>query len=135
MRWIAMVLQVVLGLLFLASAISKLTGGVEDVREQLLIPPWFWTVTALTEIVGGVGLLAGLKSARLAALSGLWLAAVMAGGVLAHLRAADPPSAAIPAAVLLALSLTVAALRAQTGRIVRPAAGAGSAARSGLASR
>ena len=111
MRWIVMTLQVVLGVLFLMSAVSKLTGGQEEMRAHLLIAPWFWGVTALVELIGAAGMLAGLKYPRLAVLAGLWLAATMAGGILAHLRVGDPLTAALPAAVLLVLALTVAALR------------------------
>ena len=79
MRRIAIVLQVVLGVMFLASAVPKLTGGLEEMREHLLIAPWFWGVTALVELIGAAGMLAGLKSPRLAVLAGLWLGATMAG--------------------------------------------------------
>ena len=111
MRWIAMTLQVVLGVLFPLSAVPKLTGGLEEMREHLLIAPWFWGVTALVELIGAAGMLAGLKYPRLAVLAGLWLAATMAGGILAHLRVGDPVTAAVPAAVLLVLALTGVALR------------------------
>ena len=42
MRWIVMTLQVLLGVLFLMSAVSKLTGAQEAMRAHLLIAPWFW---------------------------------------------------------------------------------------------
>ena len=117
MRWITIMLQVSLGLLFLFSAASKLTGDLDEVRQHLGIAPWFWTVTALVEGVGVVGLLAGVKYPRLAVLAGLWLAATMVGAVVAHLGAGDPPSDAAAAAVLLVLSLGVAALRWRAARI------------------
>lgn len=117
MRWIASVLQLLLGAMFLFSAFGKLTGGVEDIREHLGIAPWFWTVTALTEIVGAAALLAGIKYPRLAVFGGLWLAAVMAGGLVSHAWVADPPIDMLAAAVLLALSLAVAALRWPAARI------------------
>ena len=117
MRWIAITLQVGLGLLFLFSAGSKLAGGVEDIREHLAIAPWFWTLTALVEAIGAAGLLAGLKYPRLAGLAGLWLAATMAGAVLAHLWAGDGPTEALSAALLLVLTLAVSALRWPAARI------------------
>ena len=70
------------------------------------------------ELIGAAGKLAGLTSPRLAVLAGLWLAATMAGDILAHLRVGDPLTAALPAAVLLVLALTVATLhwRAERGK-------------------
>jgi putative oxidoreductase len=122
MRWVAITLQVVLGVMFLFSAVSKLTGGLEEMREHLLLAPWFWALTALVEIIGGVGMLAGLKYARLAALAGLWLAATMVGAIFTHLRVGDPATDATAAAVLLVLALTVAALRRRPGQVNGPVA-------------
>src|SRR5829696_7751704 len=65
-------LQVLLSLTFLASAILKLAGAADDMREHLEIAPWFWILTALVEIVGAAG---------------LWIAALMGGALVAHLRA------------------------------------------------
>ena len=117
MRWLAISLQVLLGLVFLFSAASKLTGGTEDIRLHLGIAPWFWALTALVETVGAVGLLAGIAYPRLAVLAGLWLGATMLGGVVSHALVGDPPLDMLAAVVLLALSLTVAALRSRAARI------------------
>ncbi len=105
-------LQVLLGLAFLASAIMKLVGAADDMREHLEIAPWFWVLTALVEIVGAAGMLVGIKFPRLAALAGLWIAALMGGALIAHLRVGDPFTSMAPAAVYLVLALAVAALRA-----------------------
>ena len=110
MRWVAITLQVVLGVMFLFSAVSKLNGGLGEMREHLQIAPWFWLLTALVEIIGATGMLGGLKYPRLAILAGLWLAATMVGAIFAHLRVGDPPTDAIAAVVLLVLALTAAAL-------------------------
>ena len=120
MRWVAITLQVILGVMFLFSAVSKLTGGLDEMREHLQIASWFWLLTALVEIVGGAGMLVGLQYPRLATLAGLWLATTMVGAIVAHLRVGDPPADAIAAAVLLVLALTAAALRWHAGRVDRP---------------
>jgi DoxX-like family len=117
MRWHAITLQALLGLMFLFSATSKLTGGAEEIRLHLGIAPWFWAVTAMVETFGAVGLLAGIKYPRLAVLAGLWLGATMLGGVLSHALVGDPPIDMLAATVLLALSLTVVALRWRAARI------------------
>ena len=111
-RWTIVGLQVLLGLAFLASAILKLAGVADDMREHLEIAPWFWVLTALVEIVGAAGMLAGIKLPRLAVPAGLWIAALMGGALVAHLRVGDPFTSMLPAAVYLVLALTVVALRA-----------------------
>lgn len=111
-RWTTVGLQVLLGLAFLASAILKLAGAADDMREHLEVAPWFWVLTALVEIVGAAGMLAGIKFPRLAAPAGLWIAALMGGALVAHMRVGDPLTSMVPATVYLALALAVAALRA-----------------------
>ncbi|CAN5691222.1 hypothetical protein BH24ACT22_BH24ACT22_13130 [soil metagenome] len=110
-KWTAIVLQVLLGLAFLFSGVSKLTGMADAMREQLEIAPWFWIFTALVEVVGAAGMLAGIQFPRLAAPAGLWIAALMIGALVAHLRIGDPFTNMIPAAVNLMLALGVVALR------------------------
>lgn len=104
-------LQVLLSLAFLASAILKLAGAADDMREHLEIAPWFWILTALVEIVGAAGMLVGIRFPRLAAPAGLWIAALMGGALVAHLRAGDPFTSMVPAAVYLVLALAVAVMR------------------------
>ncbi len=104
--------QVLLGLAFLASAFSKLAGAAKQVRDHLEIAPWFWVATALVELAGAAGLLAGIRFPRLAMPAGLWMAALMVGAIASHLRVGDPLANTFPAAVLVVLALAVAALRA-----------------------
>lgn len=110
-KWTAIGLQVLLGLGFLASAISKLTGAADAMRDQLDIAPWFWILTALVEIVGAAGMFIGIKFLRLALPAGLWIAALMVGALIAHLRVGDPFTNMIPAAAYLLLALVVVLLR------------------------
>jgi hypothetical protein len=111
-RWTIVGLQVLLGLAFLASAILKLAGAADTMREHLEIAPWFWVLTALVEIVGAAGMFAGIKFPRLAVPAGLWIVALMGGALVAHLRVGDPFTSMVPAAVYLVLALAVTALRA-----------------------
>src|SRR5918997_2435388 len=110
--WTIVGLQVLLGLAFLASAILKLAGAADTMREHLEIAPWFWVLTALVEIVGAAGMFAGIKFPRLSVPAGLWIAALMGGALVAHLRVGDPFTSMVPAAVYLVLALAVTALRA-----------------------
>ena len=111
-RWTIVGLQVLLGLAFLASAILKLAGAADTMREHLEIAPWFWVLTALVEIVGAAGMFAGIKFPRLAVPAGLWIAALMGGALVAHLRVGDPFTSMVPAAVYLVLALAMTALHA-----------------------
>lgn len=125
-KWTTIGLQVLLGLGFLVSAISKLSGAADAMREQLEIAPWFWTLTALVEILGVAGMLAGIRFPRLTAPAGLWIAGLMAGAVVAHLRVGDPFTNMIPAVAYLVLALLVFALRTDVYRSrARAGAGAG----------
>lgn len=110
-RWTIIGLQVLLALAFLASAISKLTGAADAMREQLEIAPWFWILTALVEIVGAAGMLTGIRFPRLAAPAGLWIAALMGGALVAHLRVEDPFTNMILAALYLVIASAIVALR------------------------
>ena len=106
-------LQILLSLAFLTSAILKLAGAADAMREHLEIAQWFWVLTALVEIVGAARMLVGITFPRLAAPAGLWIAALMGGALVAHLRVGDPFTSMVPAAVYLVLALTVVALRAK----------------------
>lgn len=119
-KWTAIGLQVLLGLAFLFSAISKLTGMADTMRDQLEIAPWFWIFTALVEILGATGMLAGIKFPKLAAPAGLWISALMVGAFVAHVRVGDPLAGMIPAAVNLVLALAVVALRADAYTATKP---------------
>lgn len=110
MRLLTVALQILLALVFLGSAAQKLTGGLEPERIHLGIEPWFWTVTALVELAGAVGLVASLRFPRLVTPAGLWIAAIMVGAIVARLGAGDPPHDMIVEAVLLALAVVVAML-------------------------
>lgn len=113
MRKAAMVLQVLLGLVYLGAAVPKLVGAQETMREQLGIAPWFWSATALAELVGVAGLLVGLKYPRIALAGGLWVSAIMAGALVSHVRVGDPAQNLVAPTVLLVLALVVAAVRAR----------------------
>jgi DMSO/TMAO reductase YedYZ heme-binding membrane subunit len=110
MRWIGRGAQALLGLLFLFSAYTKLTGGMDEIRDHLGLAAWFWTLAGMVQVVGAAGLLA--------VLAGLWLGATMAVGALCHLLAGDTLADASGALVLMAATLAVAALRWRAARLM-----------------
>jgi uncharacterized membrane protein YphA (DoxX/SURF4 family) len=113
--YLAWTLQILLAAAFLAAGLSKLAGVpmMVDLFDRIGVGQWFRYVTGLVEIGGAVLLLVpGLAGAGAA-----FLAATMAGAVLAHLAIlGDSPAAAL---VLLALNLVVLALRREQVQALR----------------
>lgn len=68
----------------------------------------FRTLTGVLEILGGLGLLAGLRFPGLAKIAAAGLGALMLLGVLVRLRAGDGAMQAAPAALLCALNAWIA---------------------------
>ncbi len=103
----AWILAAVLAAAFLAAGGAKLAGAPMMVQsfEQIGLGQWFRIVTGLVEIAGAVALLVP----GYAFFGALWLAATMAGAVLAHLLVLPTPAA--PAVLLLVLNAAVAWLR------------------------
>jgi hypothetical protein len=116
-RWIAYGLQLLLALFFAFSATTKLTGGMDDVRDLLGVVPWFWTLAGICQAVGAVALVAGFRAPRLAVAGALWLTAVMVGAVITHMLAGDSLSDMAAVIGLLVLLLSVAGMRWQDARI------------------
>lgn len=107
------VLSILLAAAFAMAGASKI-AGVAQMRESAahLKVPWSqYRLIGVAEVAGAAGLLIGLKVHFLGALAAICLTALMAGAVLFHRRAGDPPAAMAPAAVLLVLSLVLVVLR------------------------
>ena len=86
------ILQVVLGLLFLAIGSMTVAGRqmfVENFR-RFGYPQWFRVVTGSLEVLGGLGLLIGIWLPWLAALASAGLALVMLGAVFTQVRTENP---------------------------------------------
>jgi putative oxidoreductase len=105
------VVQGLLGFIMLASGSVKFIGTDFHTAQfdQFGYPQWFLIVTGGVEVLGGLGLLAGLVIAPiLGVLGGFLIAATMIGAILTHLvRVDDPLSASVPAAVFLVAGLLV----------------------------
>lgn len=112
MNSVAIVLQVVLGLMFLMAGFTKL-GAKQQVQafEHYGYPQWFRVVTGVVELVAAVGLLAGIWYPHLAPLAGLLLAVTMLGAVITHMRVQDPAKATIMPLAFLVLSVLVTIIK------------------------
>ncbi|MGF1470683.1 MAG: DoxX family protein [Rubrobacteraceae bacterium] len=106
---LTIILQVVLGLVFLGAGGSKLAGTQQMVGmfEHFKYPRWFMYFTGIVEVTGALAVLAGIFVPVLAVLGGLLLAATMVGALATHIRVGDPGSMMAPPAILLVLAIVV----------------------------
>ncbi len=105
---IVWIVTVPLFLMFGAAGLAKVMGaeGMVQLLASFGLPTWFVTLLGVGEIVGAIGLLVRPVSS----LAALGLAAIAFGAIVNH--AVNPPiTMAIPAIILLILSLAVAWLR------------------------
>ena len=112
MYWVALVLQVLLALAFLAASYPKVTRSKQMVEgfQKNHFPVWFLVLTGVLEIVAALGLIAGIWVPILATLGAALLICVMLGAVLTHIRRKDAISHIAPAAVLLLLGVVLLAI-------------------------
>lgn len=103
------VLAAFLGIAFVGVAIPKLTGQQRMVDEfkRWGYPDTIRTATGAVELLSGVLLLVGIAVPALAITGALLIIFAMIGALATHLRARDPIAKWLPAAVLLALTLTL----------------------------
>jgi uncharacterized membrane protein len=110
MRILSIVLRIIVGIVFLAQGVMKLTGVQNEWRDDLQVAPWFWALTGVIQLAGALGLLASLRFERLIVPSGLLFVFVMLGAIVQHVRIDDPVSHMLFPAVLLLLSAAIAAI-------------------------
>lgn len=102
-----MLFLLVLSCLFLVSAVSKIGGLPSSLRhrERMGVPLWLWRLTGWAQIAGVLGLLAALFERSLQVVAGAWLALIMLGAGIAHLRVSDAWQHYVTVIALLLLSL------------------------------
>jgi len=111
---VSIIIQALLGLMFVMAGIMKVAGVKMHVDNfaQWGLPQWFRVVTGLVELIAAALLIVGIWKDSWAALGGLLLAVTMLGGVLVHVRAKEPFKASVPAAVMCIASVIVLLLNA-----------------------
>lgn len=115
MKYVLMILQVLLGLAFIAAGGSKLFTPVDQLAQQLnwvnYIPAFGVILIGILELAGGLGLilpwLTGIQ-AGLVRWAAIGLTLTMVGAVITHIAIGDPFSEMIPSIVLGALSAFIA---------------------------
>lgn len=114
MNIVAIVVQVLLGLAFLAAGVPKLLGVKQSLErsDHHKIAHWFWRLTGGIEILGAIALLIGIGVHWVSVVAAAVLGATMLGAIYTHLiRSKDPVPVALPPAVLGLLALLVLVVR------------------------
>ncbi|MFK7694962.1 DoxX family protein [Paenibacillus sp. HJGM_3] len=110
MNVVAIVLEALLGLMFLMGGLTKLAGQKMHVDNfnHWGLPQWFRSVTGLVELVGAIALIVGIWVPSWGAWGGLWIGFTMLVGVIVHLRVKDTFKQTFPAVLLTILAIVVA---------------------------
>ncbi|RAV21121.1 DoxX family protein [Paenibacillus contaminans] len=112
MTIVTVVLQSLLSLAFLFSGLSKIAGAKMQVEvfEHVKLPQWFRVVTGVLMLAGVGGLVAGFWHEGVLSLAALWIACIMLGAVLSHVRVRDSFKQLFPALLLMILLLVLFSL-------------------------
>jgi DoxX-like family len=123
MEWLSLVglLQLIVGLGLLnvwlvraRSATSYRGGAAQTLQGEFAaygLPGFVFYLVGVLKVGAAIALIAGVWiGLPVQAAAGL-VAALMIGALAMHLKVGDPPMKSIPAAVMLALSLAIVALR------------------------
>ena len=105
---IIIILQIILGIVFIMTGSKILSGAMKQDFARLGYPPIFNQITGIFEFVGGLGMLIGVLYNVIALLSSILLGATMFVGAISLIfLGKDPIKKAIPAIVLFLLNFIV----------------------------
>jgi putative oxidoreductase len=109
MEIVAIILQSLLGLMFLMAGIGKISGTKMHVDHfnHWGLPQWFRVVTGLVELLGAAALIVGIWEASWAAAGSLLLGVTMIGAILVHVRMKDSMKESAASIVLFVLSVVI----------------------------
>lgn len=108
-----LIFEAVLGLFTVFTAYSlfaQAPASIAKAREALHIPRWYWLLAGCVATLGAVGLLTGLVSPVIGALSALWMVAYFVVAALTHVTHRDTANVALPL-VFCVVFIVLAALR------------------------
>lgn len=111
------VLAVALSLVFLPLGLAKLAAVpfMRQAAAHLGMSVRLYRVVGALEVAGVAGLLTGLTWTPLGVAAATGLALLMAGAAVVHLRHGDPVPRAVPAVVMVLVSLTYAVAAMSAG--------------------
>jgi len=112
MTVLSFLLQGLLIFAFLFSGFTKITGAKMqvDTFKHLGLPSWFRVFTGIVAITGAIGLIIGYWNEYILIIAALWLAGIMFGAILFHIRSKDKVSQMVPALILMMLAVVLAIL-------------------------
>ncbi len=112
MTTVIVILSIILGVAAIAVGAAKVTEqkSMTQAADHVGVSRQNFQYIGGLEILGGVGVLLGMRFHNLGWLAALGLLVTMVGAVVAHLRKGDGPNVFAPAAGLGALSLVVVIL-------------------------
>ncbi|BCJ69263.1 DoxX family protein [Polymorphospora rubra] len=115
MRIPILVLTLILALVFLATAVPKLTGqaAMRERMDHLGVSPGLTRLLGVLEIAAIAGLLLGLLWPPLGIAAAIGLALQMVGAVVYHARAKDPVGVSAVPAVFAVIAVVLAYLHLQ----------------------
>ncbi|QGQ98929.1 DoxX family protein [Paenibacillus psychroresistens] len=107
---LAIILEALLGLIFLMAGATKIFGVKMQVDsfKSLRLPQWFRVVTGLVQYVGVAGIIIGFWEPSWAAWAGIWLGFTMLCAVAAHIRVRHTFAMTFPAVILMLLAIVIA---------------------------
>lgn len=121
MKWVIRIIQGLLVVGFILFSSLKLTGNEMMVQTfaALGYSTGFMYFLGVCEVLGAIGLLVGFWRPKLAMLASAGLVLLLVGAVFSHLKAGQGMGAAMPAFVLLILTVVIViGIRAQLKRRV-----------------
>jgi putative oxidoreductase len=107
----SIVLQVILGVMFLMAAFSKF-GSKQQVEafKHYGYSQGFRVFTGFVEVIGAAAMIVGIWYPVIATLAGLWLGITMLVATITHIRVKDPGKATAMPILFLILAVVVAGL-------------------------
>ena len=103
------VLQAMLGAAFLLAGLAKLAGARMHVNnfKRWGLSQQTRRLVGVLEIIGGIGMLAGIWLSAAGFVAGLLIAGLMLGAASVHRRMKDSPSQWMPAVVFLLVAVAI----------------------------
>ncbi|WP_054024600.1 DoxX family protein [Bacillus sp. FJAT-28004] len=113
MEILALILQGLLGLMFLMAGLGKISGAKMHVDgfKQWGLPQWFRVVTGVVELVAAIALVIGFWEQSWAAAGALLLGVTAIGGILTHVRVKDSLKQTFPIIFIGVLSFVLFFIR------------------------
>lgn len=111
---LTVIIGVLLGAMFIMMGAGKLSGKMDEMRDQLGLSAQVWKIDGATSVLGGAGVLLGLieSLAVIGVLAGIGLAIQTALATGFHVKRGDAPKDMMPAVMSVVLAIVYVIARA-----------------------